>query len=121
MAGKFDSFIDVLKEGLKKAATKKGFFFDKAKIDDPSWKGVFKSADRQELVGELKGQVHEKMKAGKFVAAATRIDFLSACERDLRLRARSRLQSFRFIANGCAGFAQKSADYLKDELKKIEK
>jgi len=83
-----------------------------------SWKELLDLCDRASMIDDLKRKLKDGCKAKDFVPLASRIDFASAVERDLRLRARPRVAAM--ILDRSPGFAQESLTQLDKELKKIE-
>ena len=115
---KFSKFIKILEKALLHSATPGGpLSFDKVDEVD-SWKSLFDECDRDELIKDLKKKMQAKKLLTKdYFPLVTKINFLSISERDLRLRARNRVQALKITPGAAVGFAQKSTEYLVKTLK----
>jgi len=114
----FAKFIKILKEALKQSAVSSGPMAFDGQIE--SWDKLFKACDRAELIKELKKKLQqEELQVKDYLPLVTKINFLSASERDLRMRARNRVQALNVTPTGAAAFAQKSTDFLTKTLDDI--
>jgi hypothetical protein len=90
------AYSDVTKlysKALEKSVSGKGFAFDEEVKDfDELWN---LHAKRSEIINSLKGKIGTSIKTRDWCPSMAQVDFLSRCERDLRLRFRSRVACFR--------------------------
>lgn len=90
----FETFCSTLEKALGKSASGSGFAFDKV---TPNLAALWKQLqDRQEIISKLK-EVSKKsqFQAREWIPPMAQADFMSRCERDLRLRFRSRIGMMR--------------------------
>lgn len=89
----YKDVTDLYLKALEKSVSGKGFAFDEnIESFDELWKLHGK---RQDIIDALKGKMGTSIKTKDWCPLMAQVDFLSRCERDMRLRFRSRVACFR--------------------------
>ena len=113
----FEKLYALLSKALKNNDGSAGFAFDG---QSQSLEELLKKFARDEMIDVLKKRSQEEsLPAKKWVPLVAQIDFMSAAERDTRLRFRNRIQAFN-LRNQTNTFASQSLDTFRKELMDIE-
>lgn len=111
----FDQFITFLNKALQANGGIQGMAFDGSVANLTA---LYKNCDRTDIINDLQQKAQQGCDASDWVPQAHRADFMTVCERDLRLRFRNRIQSLgtRTIGSQYAVPAVKSAQSTMDTI-----